>query len=347
VSELLPSPENARESLPNLESLAATIATDGLTTALTVVPAAVYGQAYKQHADEVTKSGRPYVVIHGHRRLAAAEMAGLDVVPIMLRTEVVSIRIAAMLENQAREPLTPIEEGQEYKLIMDEEKLSQRSLATRLSVSQTTISHRIALLDLTAEAQAAVKFAATVAVKLTPALQKALVAGELDVEEATRLARLPADEQIWPPEEPAPHSALQGAVGADLVAEASPADEPVIAEQSLPEGDSGEVLPPAPAPAAAAVVAAPVPPQREEPVASATAPATDRPATTVPDDAVPTPARRDDEAKVIAGQSPEPTKTAVQEARGYIPITTAEAIAQAMMDQLTSDELQEVLSYLT
>ncbi|MFI8251520.1 ParB/RepB/Spo0J family partition protein, partial [Kitasatospora sp. NPDC085930] len=209
VDDLFPSPTNGRKRLRNIEALAATIATDGLNTALTVVPADHYLKHHPEHTEAVTQAGKPYVVLGGHRRLEAAKAAGLARVAINVVFEVKNIRIASLQENLQREPLTPVEEGEEFQRALTELSLSQRGLAKRLGaetnkrISQTYISQRIALLKLISELQDAVddhwsgerdtgltlKFAAEMLARLTHEAQRAFLKGQFsreDVAVATR-----------------------------------------------------------------------------------------------------------------------------------------------------------------
>ncbi|WP_329492453.1 ParB N-terminal domain-containing protein (plasmid) [Kitasatospora sp. NBC_01246] len=203
LDDLLPSPTNGRKRLRNIESLAATIASDGLSTALTVIPAAHYIKHHPEHAETVKASGKPYVVLGGHRRLDAAKQAGVSRVAINVVFEVKSVRISSLQENLQREPLTPVEEGEEFQQVMKEEGLSQRGLAKRLGaesnkrISQTYISQRIALLKLTPEFQDDVddqwsheretgitlKFAAEVLARLTHEAQTAYRRGDFTRED--------------------------------------------------------------------------------------------------------------------------------------------------------------------
>lgn len=60
-----PHPENPRKNLGNLTELAESIKANGIMQNLTVVP----------------KDGGRYLAVIGHRRLAAAKLAGLETVP--------------------------------------------------------------------------------------------------------------------------------------------------------------------------------------------------------------------------------------------------------------------------
>ncbi|MER7707182.1 hypothetical protein ABTX81_30315 [Kitasatospora sp. NPDC097605] len=260
LNELFPSPTNGRKKLRNIQSLATTISSDGLSTALTVIPAEHYIKHHPDHAEAVKASGRPLVVLGGHRRLAAAQAAGLARVPVNIVYEVKSVRIASLLENLQREPLTPVEEGEEFQRAMQEEGLSQRALATRLGadtnkrVSQTYISQRIALLKLIPELQDDVddqwsgerdtgitlKFAAEVLARLSKDEQRAYHHGDLTKEAATAKAKgeelpkpviapqsppaVPADQ---PPSAP-PTNTPQTASAASVIAPQSPPAAPAF-----------------------------------------------------------------------------------------------------------------------
>ncbi|WP_425824644.1 ParB/RepB/Spo0J family partition protein [Streptomyces fractus] len=209
TDRLLPSPENGRKVLRGVESLAKALESDGMNTAITAVSADTYVSKYPQHKEHVESSGKSHVVLHGHRRLAAAQLAGLTRVPVSIRKTVVSMRIAAIQENELRLGLDPIEQGAEYQAALEEENLSQRGLAERLpGVSQTNISHRIKLLSLIPELQQAVinhwlqrhgfkqdpgtllvpvKEAATVLADLTKEQQQDVASGTLSLDQAAAI----------------------------------------------------------------------------------------------------------------------------------------------------------------
>jgi ParB family chromosome partitioning protein len=227
VSDLLPSPENGRKRLRNVEGLADSYDDDGVVQALTVVTAEAYVKHYPQHREYVAQAGKPFVVLHGHRRLAAAQLRGLDKVPVFIRKTVSengSLRIAAMKENEQRLGLDPLEQGADYQAAIDELGISQRELAKRLGkgTSQTAISHKIKLLSLIVPLQNAVvdhwckqrglpaefggerllpiKEAATVLAGLRDDLQQAYVDGVLSFEDAETIvkSKVSLEEQQLP-----------------------------------------------------------------------------------------------------------------------------------------------------
>ncbi|MCX4919911.1 ParB N-terminal domain-containing protein [Streptomyces sp. NBC_00687] len=233
--QLMPSPENGRKKLLKIDELADSLKSDGMNTAMTVIPPEVYADFYPQHKEAVdaqVAEGILFVVHHGHRRLAAALAAGLTEVPILVRREVPSLRIAAIQENLQRMGLNPVEEAIEFQEALDEKddngkQLSQRELAKRAGCSQTYVSHRVALLRLIPELRQAVvnhwlkeqqlldadsdtagesdgilvlpvREAATVYARLTPAMQEAFVRGELTAVGAQSVSKLPAEQQALP-----------------------------------------------------------------------------------------------------------------------------------------------------
>jgi ParB family transcriptional regulator, chromosome partitioning protein len=90
-----------------------------------------------------------YELIAGERRWRAAREAGLATVPAVLRdADDRDTLLLALVENVAREDLSPIEEGRAYAVLIDEFALSLGELAERVGKSKPTVSNRIRLLEL-------------------------------------------------------------------------------------------------------------------------------------------------------------------------------------------------------
>jgi|GEM_PF-797128 len=102
------------------------------------------------------KIGDKYEIIAGERRLKAAKMVGLTKVPavIMELTDKDSAEVA-ILENTQRTNLTPIEEARAYKKLLDNGFLIQDQLASRMGKSQSTVSNKLRLLNLSEAVQEA------------------------------------------------------------------------------------------------------------------------------------------------------------------------------------------------
>ncbi|WP_368986105.1 ParB/RepB/Spo0J family partition protein [Caldifermentibacillus hisashii] len=102
----------------------------------------------------VRKSIKGYEIVVGERRYRAAKMAGLDIVPVVVRDlNDQQMMELAVLENLQREDLTPIEEGAAYKMLMDQLHITQEQLAKRLGKSRPHIANHVRLLSLPKEIQ--------------------------------------------------------------------------------------------------------------------------------------------------------------------------------------------------
>ena len=93
-----------------------------------------------------------YEIIAGERRVKAAKMAGLSVVPAIIRdfTDQEMMEIA-LLENLQRENLNSIEEANAYKSLIDSLGITQEELASRLGKSRSHITNMLGLLNLPEE----------------------------------------------------------------------------------------------------------------------------------------------------------------------------------------------------
>ena len=102
----------------------------------------------------VRKKGKTYEIVAGERRYQAAKIAGLEEVPVVIREisdqEVFQL---ALIENLQRSDLTPIEEAQGYKQLIEQNGLTQEQLGKVLSKSRSAITNTLRLLDLPNEVQ--------------------------------------------------------------------------------------------------------------------------------------------------------------------------------------------------
>jgi len=104
----------------------------------------------------VTKQGNRYELIAGERRLRAAKLAGLDAVPVIVRTMDEQQKLeVALLENIQREDLNPLEVATAYRKLVDEFNLSLTDLENKVGRDKTTISNTMRLLNLPASAKQA------------------------------------------------------------------------------------------------------------------------------------------------------------------------------------------------
>ena len=90
-----------------------------------------------------------YEIVAGERRWRAARAAGLPTVPALVReTGDRDSLLLALVENVAREDLSPVEEARAYAVLQDEFGLSLGDVAERVGRSKPTVSNRLRLLDL-------------------------------------------------------------------------------------------------------------------------------------------------------------------------------------------------------
>jgi ParB family chromosome partitioning protein len=90
-----------------------------------------------------------YELIAGERRWRAAREAGIATVAAVVReADDRETLLLGLVENVAREDLSPIEEGRGYAVLIDEFGLSLGEVAGRVGKSKPTVSNRIRLLEL-------------------------------------------------------------------------------------------------------------------------------------------------------------------------------------------------------
>jgi ParB family chromosome partitioning protein len=96
-----------------------------------------------------------YELVAGERRWRAAQQAGLERVPAVVRDQAETERLqAALIENMVREDLNPVEEARACDALIHELNLSKEDLARRVGRSRPSISNLIRLLELPDEALA-------------------------------------------------------------------------------------------------------------------------------------------------------------------------------------------------
>ena len=90
-----------------------------------------------------------YEIVAGERRWRAAREAGRQTVPAVVRAvDDRETLLLGLVENVAREQLTPIEEARAYAVLIDEFGLSLGDVADRVGRSKPSVSNRIRLLEL-------------------------------------------------------------------------------------------------------------------------------------------------------------------------------------------------------
>lgn len=90
-----------------------------------------------------------YEIIAGERRWRAAQMAGVERVPVVIRDSDEADRLeVALIENMVRENLNPVEEAKACAALVEDLGLSKEDLGKRVGRSRPQISNLIRLLDL-------------------------------------------------------------------------------------------------------------------------------------------------------------------------------------------------------
>lgn len=99
-----------------------------------------------------------YQIISGERRFRASTLAGLKVIPAYIRIandqEMLEM---ALVENIQREQLNPVEIALSYQRLIDECKLTQEKMSSRVGKKRSTITNYLRLLKLPAEILAALQ----------------------------------------------------------------------------------------------------------------------------------------------------------------------------------------------
>lgn len=98
------------------------------------------------------KSIKGYEIIAGERRVKASILAGKETIPAIIQEfsdqDMMEI---AVLENLQREDLTPLEEAQAYRNLLEKLSLTQEELSHRLGKSRSYITNMLGLLSLPKE----------------------------------------------------------------------------------------------------------------------------------------------------------------------------------------------------
>ncbi|HEV7616409.1 MAG TPA: ParB/RepB/Spo0J family partition protein [Solirubrobacterales bacterium] len=90
-----------------------------------------------------------YELVAGERRWRAAQQAGLERVPAVVREQAEAERLqAALIENMVREDLNPVEEARACSALIEDLGLTKEDLARRVGRSRPAVSNLIRLLEL-------------------------------------------------------------------------------------------------------------------------------------------------------------------------------------------------------
>ena len=94
-------------------------------------------------------SDKKYEIIAGERRWRATQLAGLHVIPVVIRDVSDQAAIAmALIENIQREDLNPIEEAASLQRLQKEFELTQQEVATAVGKSRSAVANMLRLMTL-------------------------------------------------------------------------------------------------------------------------------------------------------------------------------------------------------
>jgi ParB family chromosome partitioning protein len=163
LARIRPNPLQPRRRMgeAELEALAASIAEHGVLLPILV-----------------TQTLDGYQIVAGERRFRAAQLAGLERIPVVIRQVADRDQLElALVENLQREDLNPVEEALAFRQLMDEFGLTQEDVAARIGRARSTVANTLRLLDLDAK------------------VQQLVIDGALTGGHAPAIGGLPADQQ--------------------------------------------------------------------------------------------------------------------------------------------------------
>jgi len=93
-----------------------------------------------------------YQLLAGERRLQASKMAGLQKVPVVVRSATDQQKLeVALVENVQRENLNPLEEASAYQQLIDDFNLTQDQVAKKVGKSRANVANILRVLTLADE----------------------------------------------------------------------------------------------------------------------------------------------------------------------------------------------------
>jgi ParB family chromosome partitioning protein len=139
VELIAPNPRQPRRAFDEaaLEGLAASLRERGVLQPVLVRPIA----------------GGTYELVAGERRWRAAQLAGLESIPALVRDRDDAEALeTALIENMAREDLNPVEEARACAALVEDLGLTRETVGLRVGRSRVAVSNLLRLLDLPDEA---------------------------------------------------------------------------------------------------------------------------------------------------------------------------------------------------
>ncbi len=140
VDSLRDHPDNPRKDLGDLTELSDSIKVNGIFQNLTVVPTEETGGSVED---------KPYTIIIGHRRTAAAKKAGVKELPCVIAHMSKEEQLSTMLsENLQRNDLTVYEQARTFAQLKFDFGMSDAEIAKKSGFSKATVKSRLEIAKL-------------------------------------------------------------------------------------------------------------------------------------------------------------------------------------------------------
>ncbi len=144
LARIEPDPDQPRQQFEGLEELAASVRTKGVLEPILARPLLP-----ENPVGDPVQTGRRYRIISGERRFRAAQRAGLSEIPLIemevTRGEALEV---ALVENLQRVDLTPFEEAEGLRALVELHGYTHEQVATALGRSRVSVTESLALLRL-------------------------------------------------------------------------------------------------------------------------------------------------------------------------------------------------------
>jgi ParB family transcriptional regulator, chromosome partitioning protein len=120
-----------------------------------------------------------YEIVAGERRWRAAQLAGLQQVPVVVKDiDDRATMAVALIENIQRQDLNPLEEAEALKRLLDEFTMTHQQIADAVGKSRVTVTNLLRLME------------------LHPEVKKLLISGQLEMGHARAILSLEGTRQL-------------------------------------------------------------------------------------------------------------------------------------------------------
>jgi ParB family transcriptional regulator, chromosome partitioning protein len=120
-----------------------------------------------------------YEIVAGERRWRAAQLAGLQEIPVVIKDIDDRATMAiALIENIQRQDLNPLEEAEALRRLLDEFTMTHQQIADAVGKSRATVTNLLRLME------------------LQPEVKKLLINGQLEMGHARALLALDGAKQV-------------------------------------------------------------------------------------------------------------------------------------------------------